>query len=75
MRVFVIVSTFPSGNKYCFSRHEDTFALVPFTGLTVNGALAWESHDEAEGYLIAQLLAAPDLRKMGPFKIEAMEKP
>ncbi len=70
MKKFIITCQLPSGAKYAWSRKDGEFALVPINGETVRMVSTWDSHDDAEGYLLAQMEVAPNLNKLGPFKIE-----
>ena len=72
---YIITCKFPSGAVWAWTRVKGRFALAPLKNGFVHGAFAWETRDEAEDYLLAQMEAAPDLRKLGPFKIEAMDAP
>lgn len=44
--------------------------MAPIKDEVAHNIFAWDSEDEAEGYLLAQMQAAPQLSKLGPFKIE-----
>ena len=62
MNTWIIVAKLPSGTEMAFSYYQEkgkaekTFALVPFDEHgRVKGALAWESYEEAEKHLDAQL--------------------
>lgn len=72
---FIITCVMPSGAKWAWSRFKDDFALVRCENGSVKNAFAWDTHDDAEGYLLAQMDVAPQLSKMGPFEIEAVELP
>lgn len=70
---YVILVTFPSGGRWAFSVYDKKFALVPVIGDCVRKAMYWESAQEAQKYLDAQLEAAPGLARLGPFAIETMQ--
>jgi hypothetical protein len=80
---WIIVAKFPSGTEMAFSYYQEkgkaekSFALVPIEGElgTVNNAISWNTEEEARNYLDAQLKAAPELSKIGPFEIRRMLEP
>ncbi len=62
-----------SGNVLAWSRFKGQFALVKVQNGCVRYALAWESEKEAIAYMSAQIQVAPQLRKMGTFRVIPME--
>lgn len=72
---WIITCTFPSGAKWAMASYKEQFALVPVENGVVRKASSWDTPEAAQDYLDAQLEVAPDLEKLGPFRIEAMELP
>jgi hypothetical protein len=76
---YIITCQMPSGLKLAFSVYEKdrkkTFALVPMEDGIVKKALSFSSYLDAQLHLERQLMAAPELEKLGPFRIEACMEP
>lgn len=75
MKYIIVAATFPSGARWAFSHKGREFALVQIKGDEVRRASAWDSAQEAQRHLDAQLDVAPDLARLGPFTIEMVMEP
>lgn len=71
--MFVITCQTPGGHEYAWSVRDQAFALVPVVGDVFRNASAWDTEPEAREYMDRQLEIAPELEKLGPFEILAVE--
>lgn len=76
---YIITGVLPSGKKVYWAvppaGAPRCFTLGFVEGGEVRNAVAFDSVPEAEAHIAAQLRVGPDLEKLGPFAVEAVELP